>query len=185
MTSGTWERPEPPVVKFMNQVRSDRGEDIMVLDVGPGRSGRHSRLIEEMGLGLISVDVSHACRAHYHVKNGIAEVPFQAETFDIILDIKTLCQDPVPPYNLLWSWLKPGGYLFAMMPTSEHLTRQDAFDIQHRSGYDYAYLRCATAQEVGELLSMFSSVFTYNFVEPIRIGQEVKYLFSWCVEAQK
>ena len=183
MTSGTWERPEPPVVKFLASMAKILNNDVMVLDIGPGRSGRHSRLIEEMGLRLISVDVSHACRAHFH--GNISEMSFPPEAFDVILDIKTLCQDPTPPYNLIWSWLRPGGVLFAMIPGEEHLTDSQAFDIKRRPDYEYEYVRCAGEKEIRNLLCMFSSIGLYKYVEPVRMEKTVKYLYSWCVEAQK
>jgi hypothetical protein len=183
MTSGTHEWPEPPVVKFLRSLSRERNNEVVVLDIGPGRSGRHSRLVEDMGLGLISVDVSHACRAHYHAD--IHDMVFPESSFDCILDIKTLCQEPHPPYKRIHSWLKPLGYLFSMMPGEEHLTDSSAWNIKKHTDYEYEYMRMVGEKDIVELLCDFSSVGLYKYVEPVRTSHSVKYLYNWCVEAQK
>ena len=182
-TSGTSEHPEPPVVSFLRSLTQSLGNDIVILDIGPGRSGRHSRLVEDLGLGLVSVDVSHACRAHYH--SDIQDMVFPEGAFDVVLDIKTLCQEPHPPYRRIHSWLKPLGYLFSMIPTDEHLTDSQAYDIRKHKSYEYEFMRMSTEAEIREMLSDFSSVRLYKFLQPVRLDNGVKYLYSWCVEAQK
>lgn len=182
-TSGTTEHPEPPVVGFLRSLTRVLGNDIVVLDIGPGRSGRHSRLVEDMGLGLVSVDVSHACRAHYH--GDIQDMVFPEGAFDCILDIKTLCQEPHPPYRRIHSWLKPNGYFFSMTPTDEHLADPQAYNIKKHRNYEYEFMCMSSEADIRHRLRDFSSVGLYKYIQPIRIDNGVKYLYSWCVEAQK
>lgn len=182
LTSGSWERPESPVAKFLDAAGRIYGHGAAVLDIGPGRSGRHSRLAEEMGFDLTAVDVSHVCRAHYHCDIKDFRAP---QSYDVILDIKTLCQDQDPPYEMLRGWLKPGGCLFSMIPGEEHRTNPEAYDIRRHKVYEYAYMRMASEPEIREMLRGFTSVGLYKYIEPLRIDRGVKYLYSWCIEAQK
>ena len=183
LTSGITERPEPPAVRFLSMLTQQLGKDIVILDIGPGRSGRHCRVVEDMGLGLVSVDVSHACRAHYH--SDIQDMVFPEQAFDCILDIKTLCQEPHPPYKRIHSWLKPNGYLFSMIPGEEHLANPEAYDIKKHSRYEYEFMRMASEGDIRELLCDFSSVGLYKYAEPFRVDHGIKYLYSWCVEARR
>ncbi len=184
-TSGPLEQPEPPAYRFLGALPTFLNKEpgqIRVLDIGPGRSGRHSRNVEERGYNLTAVDVSHECRAHYHCDIHDFNPP---APFDCILDIKTLCQDPDPPYQKLCDWLNPGGVLFAMLPSLSHRDNPVAFDIRRHPDYEYEFMRMATEKELEELFSSFSGVVVYQYIQPIRIGTEAKYLFNWCVEASK
>ena len=183
MTSATFEWPEPPAARFIANLKRVCGDDAVVLDIGPGRSGRHSRVVEDSGFRLVSVDISHACRAHYHAD--IHDMVFPESSFDAILDIKTLCQDPNPPYKRIHSWLKPLGTLFSMVPGEEHIANPEAWDIKHHAAYEYPYMRMATEKDIKEMLCDFSAVGLYKYTMPCRVEHGVKYLYSWCVEAQK
>ncbi len=178
-TSSQYGVAEPLVARFLSDVLLRRPRPLKVLDIGSGRTGRHAALCEMAGIEVVAIDISHLCRAHYHVD--VHDFECEPETFDCILDIKTLCQDPNPPFEKIHRWLKPRGYFFTMIPGDEHKAHEWAFNIKTRPQYSYDYVRMASPEEIVALLPMFEITAMYQSIDPLRTG----YLFTWVVEAQK
>ena len=180
LTSNQVEHPEKPFVNFLARVYGRADKSTNFLDIGPGRSGRHTRLLEKCGFAVTAVDISHQCRAHFH--GDINDLRCGAHTFDCILDIKTLCQERDPPYEHIYSWLKKGGYFFSMIPSLRHRYEFNAVDIEHHKDYTYEFMRYVEASNIDDMFQQYAHVESYLYIEPL---SPHKNLYSWVIEAQK
>lgn len=141
-------------------------QKLRVLDIGPG-GGAVTRFLEDNYETVISVDASHAARAHYH--RDIREWHWPDDHFDVVVDYKTLCHVPGAPWDQIARWLKPGGKLISVCPTER---------CGPSVGAGKSYTRFASEYEMRDLLKAFFLIHIEELSEP---GD----LISWVIEATR
>ena len=174
--------PELSFVRFARRVFGQWIDGKRFLDVGSG-VGANTIWLEQQGAEVIAIDPSHECRAHYHYT--LYEYWFeitQRPTFDCILDIKTLChnEDAAVDYVRIHQILKPGGWLYVMAPSIDHLSVVHPVYRDVGKGKDFT--RYASEWDMRKMLRNFSTVSVRELKEPA--GDHL-YTSTWCVEAQK
>jgi SAM-dependent methyltransferase len=106
--------------QYMRPHKPEWFRDRLVLDVGAG-SGRHSHEAHRLGARVIAVDVGdaiHVARRNLPpevvtVQADAEELPFEDETFDLVMAIGVLHHLPYPRRALrsLGRLVRPGGYV--------------------------------------------------------------------------
>ncbi len=178
--------PEPPFVNFVGTTLSaihlkDTGEvvpkdTIRFLDIGCGKSARHSDWLERQGFDVTAIDVSHKCRAHYHCD--INQLECSEDSFQCVVDIKTLCAIEKPPFDKIYSWITPDFYFYSMCPTDRHLKEEGGWDVTQ----GLPYMRMASKEEIQDLFHMYRQVRIREHLRPCSIDG---WTSSWCIEAMK
>ena len=177
--------PEPSFVRFANRAFNRSLHHIRFLDIGSG-TGANTLWLEQRGADVVSIDPSHACRAHYHEElvefwSGYVDECWEIDAFDCIMDIKTLChnEDAAADYERIHELLKPGGWLYVMAPTIKHLNVEGGY---RQVGAGKSFTRFASEWDMRDMLKMFSTVTIRELLEPA--GDHL-YTSTWCCEAQK
>jgi SAM-dependent methyltransferase len=151
-------------------------QNSVFLDIGCG-DGATSRLLEDLGMRVIAVDISSQVRAHVHCD--IRDFDCDAGSLDCVVDLNTMCCLENPPYENIHRWLKPGGVLYSMYPTYKHDSGDKlAFDVKS----DRDYCRMPTFDEMAGLMSGYDYVTIREYFRPMGRTQ---YISSWCVEGWK
>ena len=147
--------PDTALVRLMAQ-RFGLAEKrkLKVLDIGPG-GGAVTRFLEDNYETVVSVDVSHAARAHYH--RDIRDAVWPGGHFDVVVDYKTLCHVPDAPFDQIARWLKPGGKLISVAPAPE---------CNPVVGDGKTYTRFASEYEMRDRLKAFTLVKVEELIEP-------------------
>ncbi len=178
--------PEPPFINFVGNTLSgvcyiETGKpvpysDIRFLDIGCGKSARHTDWLEKKGFGVTAIDISHKCRAHYHCDvNSLECTP---DSFQCVLDIKTLCAIEKPPWDKIYSWIEPNFYFYSMCPTDRHLKEEGGIDVTQ----GLPYMRRASKEEIQDLFHMYREVRIREYFRPCSINE---WTSTWCIEAMK
>src|SRR5512139_410582 len=104
---GEWKDGEPP--PHRNKIK--------ILDIGSGKHAPNTHALTLMGYDVTAIDFSPNALCHERA-DICAFGLFGAETFDVVLDINTLCHVEHPPIKEIHGWLKVGGKFYSIAPTT-------------------------------------------------------------------
>ena len=110
---GVW--PAEYMVRAVKAFPREHGRSYSALDIGAG-GGAHVRLLLSEGFNTTAQDISPTAISRIQEPinkrcGDINAMEFETGQFDLIIDNLTLTHVEHPDWELIWSWLKPGGRL--------------------------------------------------------------------------
>lgn len=161
--------PNEHLVRFVsrNYFNAPNRSNVRFLDIGSGRNANNTSYLIRSGFNVTAIDSADGA-ALAHIHRDIREVEFDVETFDCIIDINTLCHVENPPLDKIKLWLKSGGKLFSIAPSSETSR-------EHLQGKGFC--RCTNRAEIYDLYRGFE----YKTINSAHYCD----IHSWIIKATK
>src|SRR5512139_523085 len=148
--------PSEPLMRFIprNYGEVPHRNKIKILDIGSGKHAPNTDALTKMGYDVTAIDFSPGALCHERADIRASGL-FGAETFDVVLDINTLCHVEHPPIKEIHGWLKVGGKFYSIAPTTA----------TWKAGLEgKGYCRLATWDDIKFLMGPFESVL-HGFIE--------------------
>src|SRR5512139_1159408 len=167
--------PSEPLMRFISRNYGDvpHRNKIKILDIGSGKHAPNTHALTLMGYDVTAIDISPNALCHERADIRASGL-FGAETFDVVLDINTLCHVEHPPIKEIYNWLKVGGKFYCIAP---------AWDTSQGHLEGKGFVRLATWMDIAQLMAPFGNNWDYGDLKYQDPGH--KLIASWIVEGTK